>query len=124
MADHEKRRLRLMNEVLPEPPPSGVGSPRQRTLANMQRLLALAAAGAALGAGRTRPTETPTGEQPAARVPPPAAPSAPPSATATPTAVATTTTPPTATPTASVIAPPSASAPPPPPPHATAPPPV
>jgi hypothetical protein len=119
MADPEKRRLRLMNEVLPEPSPSGEGSPRQRTMANMQRLLAVAAAGAALGAGCTKPETPINSDHPAESAATTAAPSATSSATA-PTAVATT--PPTAAPSASVVAPPSASTPTPPPPHITPPP--
>ncbi len=115
MADPEKRRLRLMNEVLPEPPPSPAGSPRQRTLANMQRLLALAATSAALGAACTKPTETPTSPDHPVESAATAG-----DASATPTAVATTLPTATAKPSASVVVAPSASAPPPPPPHVTA----
>ncbi|MEP7124768.1 MAG: hypothetical protein ABJE95_27820 [Byssovorax sp.] len=120
MSDQEKRRLRLMNEVLPEPAPSGEGSPRQRTLANMQRLLALAAAGAALGAGCSKPTEPSTITTPSAES---ASTTAAPSASAPPSAAPTTvaTAPPTTAPAASVVVAPSASTrPPPPPPHVTA----
>ena len=40
-----KRRLRLMPEVLPDPTPHhGEGAPRQRTVAHLQRLMALTAA--------------------------------------------------------------------------------
>jgi hypothetical protein len=50
-----KKRLRTAPEILPEPtPPPADGGPRRRTLANMQRLLALAATGAALQAGCER----------------------------------------------------------------------
>ena len=42
-----KRRLRLMNEVLPAPDRASASPPRTRTMANMNRLLAIAALGAA-----------------------------------------------------------------------------
>lgn len=45
-----ERKKELMPEVLPAPPPRESGSPRQRTLGQMNRLLAMAATGAALGA--------------------------------------------------------------------------
>lgn len=38
-----KRKLGLLSEILPDPTPSGGGSPRQRTLATMNRLGAMAA---------------------------------------------------------------------------------
>lgn len=122
MADPDKRRLRLMNEVLPEPSPSAEGSPRQRTLANMQRLLALAATGAALSAGCTKPTEVPTSpEHPVESAATTATPSATSSdAAGVPTTVATAPPTSTAKPSASVVVAPSASTPPPPPPHVTA----
>lgn len=50
----EKRRLKLMNEVLPTPAPIEARSARARTLSHMQRLLTVSAAGAAI-AGCTKP---------------------------------------------------------------------
>lgn len=56
------RRLQLLPEVLPDPTRSAdTGSVRQRTLRHMNRLLALAATGASLGAC----TNGPTGGSPA-----------------------------------------------------------
>jgi hypothetical protein len=50
----DERRKELMPEVLPAPTPRQSGTPRQRTLGHMNRLLAMAAGGAAL-AGCSKP---------------------------------------------------------------------
>jgi len=51
MTDDNKRRLRLLPEVLPDPTRGvATGSVRQRTIRHMNRLLALAATSASLGA--------------------------------------------------------------------------
>ena len=42
----ERRKLKLMNEVLPAPMTEGPGTPRHRTLQHLQKLLAVAAGGA------------------------------------------------------------------------------
>jgi hypothetical protein len=47
--DSKKKRLKLLPEVLPAPPPPSALGPRQRTLNNLGRLAALATAAAALG---------------------------------------------------------------------------
>jgi hypothetical protein len=57
----------LMNEVLPAPSaPFGEGSPRSRTLARMERLLSLAATGAAIGGCSSGATPV----QPIVEIPP------------------------------------------------------
>lgn len=71
-ATDSRRRLRLMNEVLPDPTlnraPSRAGGPRDRTMNHMQALLATAAATAAVGCGaKEEPNAVPSGStQPAA----------------------------------------------------------
>jgi len=47
--DAKKKRLKLLPEVLPAPPPASELGPRQRTLNNLGRLAALATAAAAFG---------------------------------------------------------------------------
>jgi hypothetical protein len=98
MADKkdDKRRLKLLNEVLPKPTvgqePHG---PRARTLTHMQRLLALAAASATLGSGC--PDKSP-GSGYGVVDPIPSPPTAPvPPASAITSATASATAPPTAT---------------------------
>src|SRR5690349_13639954 len=54
------RRLKLMNEVLPDPTPQGPGSPRQRTMQHLQKLLAVAASGATAAGCSNNPTQKPT----------------------------------------------------------------
>ncbi|MGE3674753.1 MAG: hypothetical protein AB7K71_34095, partial [Polyangiaceae bacterium] len=56
-----KRPKQLMPEVLPAPGPTRPGSPRARTVGQMQRLLALAATGASVSACAKTPPKTDAG---------------------------------------------------------------
>src|SRR5262245_65364398 len=99
----DKRRLQLLPEVLPEPRADvGRGGPRDRTLAHLQRLLAMTAASTALGSGcGNKEAGAPDAGAPAATVESTAAATA--SAAATETASASTSD--TAAPIASASAP-------------------
>src|SRR5262245_33407047 len=96
----EKRRLKLMPEVLPAPDRARPGGARQRTVAHMQRMAQAAAAVASASCSR-EPTNTQT-----VVIPPTTS-----TSTATTTAVATAPTV-TATATATPTAPPTVTAPP------------
>ncbi|MEZ4232029.1 MAG: hypothetical protein R3B89_22820 [Polyangiaceae bacterium] len=56
-----KRPKQLMPEVLPAPRPARPGSPRARTMGQMQRLLALAATGASVSACAKTPPKADSG---------------------------------------------------------------